>query len=126
MNQDTRTIFEEIKALASYKRENITYPMIRARIQTTVPCIPYLGMFLTDLTYYYEGRPINDKSTQSINFNSCMEASDLISHIVSFQGSLYDFPIHSDKVLRSFLTSPRVLHQSDAYKKSMRGYYARG
>lgn len=61
------------------------YQRLRERLHTaTPPCIPYLGMYLTDLTFIDEGNPdlIDDKM---VNFGKCVMISDVLREIQLYQ-----------------------------------------
>jgi hypothetical protein len=52
--------------------------------QTTLPCLPFLGLFLTDLTFTEEGNP-NTRGNDLINFDKFFKSSRIICEVQRFQ-----------------------------------------
>ena len=54
------------------------------------PCVPFIGIFLTDLTFTEEGN--KDFTKGLVNFHKMMLLSDIISITLAHQSSPYKFP----------------------------------
>ncbi|CAD0106936.1 unnamed protein product [Aureobasidium uvarum] len=91
----TNAIFEEIKGVVDVSRN---YAALRHRLQTPkAPCLPFVGMYLTDLTFVDAGnsntRPLpsdNDYGTETkmvINFDKHMRSARVVSHLQRYQVS---------------------------------------
>lgn len=85
--------FEEIKEIVDVSRN---YATLRQRLQTPkAPCLPFVGMYLTDLTFIDAGNsdtrplPSSDESDTEpkmvINFDKYMRSARIVSHIQRYQ-----------------------------------------
>ncbi|CAG8741154.1 987_t:CDS:2, partial [Racocetra fulgida] len=55
------------------------------------PCVPFLGVYLTDLTFIEDGNPdILKKNQQLINFSKRMKTADVIREIQQYQSVPYN------------------------------------
>ena len=50
----------------------------------TLPCLPFVGLFLTDLTFTEEGNP-NTRGNDLINFDKYFKTSRIIAEVQRFQ-----------------------------------------
>ncbi|KAH0368412.1 ras GEF, partial [Aureobasidium melanogenum] len=89
----TIAIFKEIKEIIDISRN---YATLRQRLQTPkAPCLPFVGMYLTDLTFVDAGNsntrtlPTDDgdgtKSKMVINFDKHMRSARVVSHLQRYQ-----------------------------------------
>ncbi|KAK1754386.1 ras guanine nucleotide exchange factor A [Echria macrotheca] len=80
---------EMLKSLQAIVEFNQNYKVLRARLQDHVPpCLPFLGMFLTDLTFVDVGNPAtktNDAGLTVINFDKHMRTAKSIGELQRFQ-----------------------------------------
>ncbi|KAK5661336.1 hypothetical protein OQA88_11231 [Cercophora sp. LCS_1] len=80
---------EMLKSLQSIVEFNQNYKALRARLHDHVPpCLPFLGMFLTDLTFVDVGNPptkTSDTGLSVINFDKHMRTAKSISELQRFQ-----------------------------------------
>jgi son of sevenless-like protein len=53
------------------------------------PCIPFLGVYLTDLTFIEDGIPSNLKKNNLINFNKRAKTAEVIRDIQQYQNVPY-------------------------------------
>ena len=70
-----------------------SYKNFREALQTsTPPCIPHLGVFLTDLTFIEQGNP-DVVQENLINFKKQQLVYDVITKIKQFQIEGYNFAL---------------------------------
>jgi son of sevenless len=80
------------------------------------PCIPFLGIFLTDLTFIDDGN--KDKINEMINFQKRRLYALSIKKLISFQQTQYTF--NDDFSLKKYLQDlPGVDEEFDYQKKSL-------
>ena len=53
------------------------------------PCIPFLGVYLTDLTFIEDGIPSHIKGTELINFSKRTKTAEVIRDIQQYQNVPY-------------------------------------
>ncbi|KAK4575372.1 Ras guanine nucleotide exchange factor bud5 [Recurvomyces mirabilis] len=93
VSKKTRARLAELNAIIDVSRNSVA---LRRRLETPVaPCIPFLGIYLTDLTFLDVGNPktrelpgaaSDDGQTVSvINFDKYMRMAKVISHLQKFQ-----------------------------------------
>jgi hypothetical protein len=87
----TKARFDELKAVTDFSKN---YAALRQRLHDHVaPCIPFVGMYLTDLTFVDAGneptRPLPGDSGEDglsvINFDKHMKTAKIIGQLQSFQ-----------------------------------------
>ncbi|KAJ3444236.1 ras guanine nucleotide exchange factor i-related [Anaeramoeba flamelloides] len=84
--------------------------------QVNPPCIPYLGTYLTDLTFIEEGN--NDLTNGLINFTKRRLCFDVIFEIQNFQHLGYNLqPVQQ---IRNFLENFKVLDENTMYSISLK------
>ncbi|CAG8661761.1 16732_t:CDS:2, partial [Funneliformis mosseae] len=54
------------------------------------PCVPFLGVYLTDLTFIEDGNPNNLKKSRLINFSKRMKTAEVIREIQQYQSAPYN------------------------------------
>ena len=87
--------------------------------QTSLPLIPYTGMYLTDLTFMDEGNPDNLKSPQGaklINFSKRRRISLVIRDIQSYQ--LTPYVLIPVKVIQSYIKGAQTYDDQTLYQIS--------
>ncbi|KAM9312674.1 LOW QUALITY PROTEIN: ras-specific guanine nucleotide-releasing factor 1 [Gastrophryne carolinensis] len=82
------------------------------------PCVPYLGMYLTDLAFIEEGTP-NYTEDGLVNFSKMRMISHIIREIRQFQQTAYKIE-HQPKVTQYLLDSSGVLDEEGLYEASLR------
>ena len=86
-----------------------------------MPAMPYLGMYLTDLTFVTDGNQLHVlmlEGEECVNFHRCTRMARIFSHIERFQGTLYNYtPL---PVVQQFLRMKRVLTDEECYAESLR------
>eukprot|EP01130_Rhizamoeba_saxonica_P017236 TRINITY_DN8273_c0_g1_i1.p1 TRINITY_DN8273_c0_g1~~TRINITY_DN8273_c0_g1_i1.p1 ORF type:complete len:1053 (-),score=242.44 TRINITY_DN8273_c0_g1_i1:20-3178(-) len=105
---------EELKVLVA--RTN-NYSYARQVLHTcSPPCIPYLGMYLTDLTFIEEGHKDNTKDGL-INWLKRHQISEVIEEINRYQTTPYNL-VEVDPVI-SFLNELEYFDEETTYNCSM-------
>jgi len=99
------------------------YKHIRESIKSAdPPLIPYLGMYLTDMTFIEEGNKsfvtinIDDKVIPMINFGKCRLVSELLSKIQLYQNKSYNFAV--SKIMQEKLKNLRTVDEKLLYSLS--------
>nr|XP_023841930.1 LOW QUALITY PROTEIN: ras-specific guanine nucleotide-releasing factor 2-like [Salvelinus alpinus] len=82
------------------------------------PCVPYLGMYLTDLAFIEEGTP-NFTEEGLVNFSKMRMMSHIIREIRQFQGAPYRIE-HQAKVTQFLLDKTLVMDEDTLYELSLK------
>ncbi|CAB1318268.1 unnamed protein product, partial [Coregonus sp. 'balchen'] len=82
------------------------------------PCVPYLGMYLTDLAFIEEGTP-NFTEEGLVNFSKMRMISHIIREIRQFQGAPYRIE-HQPKVTQFLLDKTLVMDEDTLYELSLK------
>lgn len=102
VSKKTETKFQEMCQLVSLEG---SYKSLRDAIASIVPpCIPYIGIYLTDLTFLEDGNPdfiktrsssvgseTDDVSKELINFGKRRKVAKVILNIRVLQSAVYNF-----------------------------------
>ncbi len=79
--------FEEMVELMS---PSLNYSKLRGALRTlSPPCVPYLGVFLTDLTFMNDGNP--DEIKGLVNLDKRRRVANTIREIQQYQNTPYSF-----------------------------------
>ncbi|XP_031780545.1 ras-specific guanine nucleotide-releasing factor 1 isoform X4 [Nasonia vitripennis] len=81
------------------------------------PCIPYLGLYLTDLSFIEEGTP-NFTDDGLLNFSKMRMIAHVIREIRHFQQTPYKIELIT-KVTNYLLDSSLLLEEEDLYRMSL-------
>ncbi|KAK2887874.1 hypothetical protein Q8A73_019322 [Channa argus] len=82
------------------------------------PCVPYLGMYLTDLAFIEEGTP-NFTEDGLVNFSKMRMISHIIREIRQFQQAPYRIE-HQPKVTQFLLDKTLVMDEDTLYELSLK------
>ncbi|XP_063745248.1 ras-specific guanine nucleotide-releasing factor 2 isoform X7 [Eleginops maclovinus] len=82
------------------------------------PCVPYLGMYLTDLAFIEEGTP-NFTEEGLVNFSKMRMISHIIREIRQFQQAPYRIE-HQPKVTQFLLDKTLVMDEDTLYDLSLK------
>lgn len=78
---------------------------------------PFLGVYLTDLTFIEDGNPKFLPNTTMVNFDKCQKISKSIGEIRMYQDSRYNYV--ELVPLQDFVCSVRGLDERLLYKRSL-------
>ncbi|MED6292781.1 Ras-specific guanine nucleotide-releasing factor 2 [Characodon lateralis] len=81
------------------------------------PCVPYLGMYLTDLAFIEEGTP-NFTEEGLVNFSKMRMISHIIREIRQFQQAPYRIE-HQPKVTQFLLDKTLIMDEDTLYELSL-------
>uniref|UniRef100_UPI003AB0311D ras-specific guanine nucleotide-releasing factor 2 isoform X3 n=1 Tax=Centroberyx gerrardi TaxID=166262 RepID=UPI003AB0311D len=82
------------------------------------PCVPYLGMYLTDLAFIEEGTP-NFTEEGLVNFSKMRMISHIIREIRQFQQAPYRIE-HQPKVTQFLMDKTLVMDEDTLYELSLK------
>lgn len=93
VSKNTKARLDELNSVVDFSRNHAS---LRSRLENPVaPCVPFLGVYLTDLTFVDAGNPkvreLPGTATKSgqgilvINFDKHMRMAKIISHVQKFQ-----------------------------------------
>ena len=93
VSKKTRARLEELEHIIDIRKN---YSTLRRRLETpTAPCLPFLGVYLTDLTFVMAGNPKrrdlpgsasdNGDAVSVINFDMYMRLAKIVSHLQKYQ-----------------------------------------
>ena len=125
VSQKTKAILEVLKKIVDVSRN---YVVLRQRLQSHVPpCLPFVGIYLTDLTFVDHGNQTTrqltteEGSLRLINFDKHMKTAKIISELQRFQ-----IPYRLTEVpeLQTWMQDQLVRVRS-AGEKSFQNYYRR-
>lgn len=107
---------EEMNKLMSPENSYQAYRKVLAN--TKPPCIPYIGIYLRDLTYI-ESTPFikNRNGEHEIRFNKSLRLYGVIEMIKNYQDSSYIFP--SVKPLNRMLHEMPIMTDEECFERSL-------
>lgn len=116
VNETTKQSLEALDVLMENKANYKQYRDLLLKEEfTTAPVVPYLGLYLRDLTFIDEGNA--DRADELINFEKLVMQGDIILQIAKWQqNGRYDFKPDPERQLS--LTKLLVLPEDILYKKS--------
>lgn len=90
MNKNTLQILSQIRKLMGANRNFTEYREIIHSVNP--PCIPFLGIYLQDLTFIEDGNPDCLRKTKNlINFAKRHKAAEVIRELKQFQSFQFNF-----------------------------------
>ena len=90
---------------------------LREKLATVAPpCIPYLGLFLTDMTFIADGNPSTIPGTDLINFGKWRTVAAVLKTVARFQKVPITFA-HVPEI-RAFLAVPPALDEDQQWDRS--------
>ncbi|KAF2972515.1 hypothetical protein GQX73_g1211 [Xylaria multiplex] len=113
----TNTVLESMRRLMASTKNFAEY---REALHTTnPPCIPFFGVYLTDLTFIEDGIPSILKKTNMINFAKRAKTAEVIRDIQQYQNAPYSLqpvPELQDYILSNMAAAGDV---HEMYDKSL-------
>lgn len=115
MKEKYKAICQQLLPAANYKN----YRALIAKAEP--PCVPYIGTYLTDLTFIDEGNAdyLVEGDTKLINYKKFQMISELIQRIQRFQRIGYTFTLDNE-LKKYLLTSSVTMDDNTAYKLSLK------
>lgn len=110
-----RNVFILKEAFTNLTRDN--FSLYRKELQSSSPpCIPFIGMFLTDLTYIEDGNP-NFLDDGSLNFTGKFtKIANSVSQLLGFQD--FSYPIDLQPNFRIVFERLKTLSEEQSYSHS--------
>ncbi|XP_029094297.1 ras-specific guanine nucleotide-releasing factor 1 isoform X1 [Monodon monoceros] len=116
VSKQTKTLIDKLQKLVSSEGR---FKNLREALKNCdPPCVPYLGMYLTDLAFIEEGTP-NYTEDGLVNFSKMRMISHIIREIRQFQQTAYKIE-HQAKVTQYLLDQSFVMDEESLYKCSLR------
>lgn len=101
-NRATTQALAQIRKLMGANRNFADYRLIIHSVNP--PCIPFLGIYLQDLTFIEDGNPdCLKKSNNLINFAKRNKVAEVIRELKQFQSFAYNF--HTINEFQDFIKS---------------------
>eukprot|EP01126_Amoeba_proteus_P056996 TRINITY_DN7227_c0_g1_i2.p1 TRINITY_DN7227_c0_g1~~TRINITY_DN7227_c0_g1_i2.p1 ORF type:complete len:865 (+),score=209.08 TRINITY_DN7227_c0_g1_i2:826-3420(+) len=112
--KDTK-LFKAFQDLLGATSSDKSYSSVRKLLKSVnPPCIPYLGMYLTDLTFIEEGnKDFLSKNNTLINFHKRRLTANVIADVQTYQNSGYNFIEVPEITTKLF--NEAILDESELY-----------
>ncbi|CAL8355832.1 unnamed protein product [Lota lota] len=116
VSKQTKAVIDKLQKLVSSEGR---FKNLREALKNCdPPCVPYLGMYLTDLAFIEEGTP-NYTEDSLVNFSKMRMISHIIREIRQFQQTAYKID-HQPKATQYLLDKSSVLDEESMYEASLR------
>uniref|UniRef100_A0A8C4GS96 Ras protein specific guanine nucleotide releasing factor 1 n=1 Tax=Dicentrarchus labrax TaxID=13489 RepID=A0A8C4GS96_DICLA len=116
VSKQTKAVIDKLQKLVSSEGR---FKNLREALKNCdPPCVPYLGMYLTDLAFIEEGTP-NYTEDNLVNFSKMRMISHIIREIRQFQQTAYKIDLQP-KVAQYLLDNSFVLDEESMYEASLR------
>uniref|UniRef100_A0A8C9NIZ5 Ras protein specific guanine nucleotide releasing factor 1 n=1 Tax=Serinus canaria TaxID=9135 RepID=A0A8C9NIZ5_SERCA len=116
VSKQTKALIDKLQKLVSSEGR---FKNLREALKNCdPPCVPYLGMYLTDLAFIEEGTP-NYTEDGLVNFSKMRMISHIIREIRQFQQTSYKIE-HQPKVTQYLLDQSGVMDEESLYEASLR------
>ncbi|KAG9340728.1 hypothetical protein JZ751_020320 [Albula glossodonta] len=116
VSKQTKTVIDKLQKLVSSEGR---FKNLREALKNCdPPCVPYLGMYLTDLAFIEEGTP-NYTEDNLVNFSKMRMISHIIREIRQFQQTAYKID-YQPKAAQYLLDNSSVLDEESLYEASLR------
>jgi alpha-tubulin suppressor-like RCC1 family protein len=122
LSRKDRTLFEELELFCSPKGSfKYVREMIKDRREKKQSCLPYLGMFLSDLVFTVEGS-MTELSPGVVNFGRLVGISETIEEVLQLQQIPFVFANNHNAAthnkLQDYLISCQVFEEEETWKMS--------
>uniref|UniRef100_A0AAQ5ZK04 Ras protein specific guanine nucleotide releasing factor 1 n=1 Tax=Amphiprion ocellaris TaxID=80972 RepID=A0AAQ5ZK04_AMPOC len=116
VSKQTKALIDKLQKLVSSEGR---FKNLREALKNCdPPCVPYLGMYLTDLAFIEEGTP-NYTEDNLVNFSKMRMISHIIREIRQFQQTAYKIDLQP-KVAQYLMDRSSVLDEESMYEASLR------
>uniref|UniRef100_A0A8C9W1S5 Ras protein specific guanine nucleotide releasing factor 1 n=1 Tax=Scleropages formosus TaxID=113540 RepID=A0A8C9W1S5_SCLFO len=116
VSKQTKAVIDKLQKLVSSEGR---FKNLREALKNCdPPCVPYLGMYLTDLAFIEEGTP-NYTEDNLVNFSKMRMISHIIREIRQFQQTSYKIE-YQPKATLYLLDQSSVLDEESLYEASLR------
>uniref|UniRef100_A0A674MEE5 Ras protein specific guanine nucleotide releasing factor 1 n=1 Tax=Takifugu rubripes TaxID=31033 RepID=A0A674MEE5_TAKRU len=116
VSKQTKALIDKLQKLVSSEGR---FKNLREALKNCdPPCVPYLGMYLTDLAFIEEGTP-NYTEDNLVNFSKMRMISHIIREIRQFQQTAYKIDLQP-KAAQYLLDLSFVLDEESMYEASLR------
>uniref|UniRef100_A0A3Q3IXW7 Ras protein specific guanine nucleotide releasing factor 1 n=1 Tax=Monopterus albus TaxID=43700 RepID=A0A3Q3IXW7_MONAL len=116
VSKQTKALIDKLQKLVSSEGR---FKNLREALKNCdPPCVPYLGMYLTDLAFIEEGTP-NYTEDSLVNFSKMRMISHIIREIRQFQQTAYKIDLQP-KGSQYLLDNSSVLDEESMYEASLR------
>ncbi|XP_013931557.1 PREDICTED: ras-specific guanine nucleotide-releasing factor 1 isoform X2 [Thamnophis sirtalis] len=116
VSKPTKAVIDKLQRLVSSEGR---FKNLREALKNCdPPCVPYLGMYLTDLAFIEEGTP-NYTEDGLVNFSKMRMISHIIREIRQFQQTAYKIE-HQAKVTQYLLDQSFVMDEEGLYDASLK------
>ncbi|XP_024911336.1 ras-specific guanine nucleotide-releasing factor 1-like [Cynoglossus semilaevis] len=116
VSKQTKTVIDKLQKLVSSEGR---FKNLREALKNCdPPCVPYLGMYLTDLAFIEEGTP-NYTEDNLVNFSKMRMISHIIREIRQFQQTAYKID-YQPKAAKYLLDNSTMLDEDSLYEASLR------
>ncbi|XP_045304507.1 ras-specific guanine nucleotide-releasing factor 1 isoform X1 [Leopardus geoffroyi] len=116
VSKQTKALIDKLQKLVSSEGR---FKNLREALKNCdPPCVPYLGMYLTDLAFIEEGTP-DYTEDGLVNFSKMRMISHIIREIRQFQQTAYKIE-HQVKVTQYLLDQSFVMDEESLYESSLR------
>ncbi|EGG07628.1 uncharacterized protein MELLADRAFT_62410 [Melampsora larici-populina 98AG31] len=120
----SKTIYDSLNKAVNHHRNYAEYRAALRKAHT--PCLPFLGVYLTDITFCHEGNPTHrisphDPNLKLINFDRYQKMSKIINDLQRFQVaySLIEVPELVSFIKQSLTSLKHAGSADDLYRRSL-------
>eukprot|EP01102_Stenamoeba_stenopodia_P006360 TRINITY_DN1744_c0_g3_i1.p1 TRINITY_DN1744_c0_g3~~TRINITY_DN1744_c0_g3_i1.p1 ORF type:complete len:906 (-),score=236.37 TRINITY_DN1744_c0_g3_i1:10-2727(-) len=113
--QKSMAAFEEMKELMKVSSNWKAYR--EALKKCNPPCVPYLGVYLTDLTFTEDGNPDRLEGGELINFIKRKKLSVVIQEIQQYQNMPYSIEVNQP--IRDYLNDMQWVNENELWNMSL-------
>ncbi|GAB1294518.1 Ras-specific guanine nucleotide-releasing factor 1 [Apodemus speciosus] len=121
VSKQTKALFDKLQKLVSSdgRFKNLREALRKSPVcLCDPPCVPYLGMYLTDLVFIEEGTPSYTEDGL-VNFSKMRMISHIIREIRQYQQTNYKI-VPQPKVTRYLLDESSILDEDSLYETSLK------
>jgi RasGEF domain/RasGEF N-terminal motif len=114
----TLDVFARIEALMSHQGNFCDY---REKLHSIKPpCVPYIGVYLTDLTFIEDGYPDFTHNGELINFKKRLKLASVIEELQQYQKDDYTVTITEVSAIQHWIGFLEGVPDDQAYQHSMK------